>query len=62
LSSARAAGGPFDRATADAVADGAITTTEGGEYAASLVEADCQGSFVFAALAVSVAAIKPDQA
>ena len=61
LSSARASGGPFDRAIADAVAEGTITKHEAGDYSASLVEADQHGRFVFAALAISVAAIKPDR-
>ena len=40
LASARAAGGPFDRAIADAVADHAISEAEAADYVASLVEAD----------------------
>jgi SAM-dependent methyltransferase len=59
LASARAAGGPFDRAIADAVADGAISEGEAADYVASLVEADERGGFLFAALAVSGAATKP---
>ncbi len=56
LELARAAGGPFDRAVADAVADGVITASEGEAYVDALVEADRHGHFVFTALAVSVAA------
>jgi SAM-dependent methyltransferase len=57
LSAARAAGGPFDRAIDDAVTDGAISPSEADAYRLSLVKADEQGTFFFAALAVSVAAI-----
>ena len=56
LASARAAGGPFDRAVADAIADGVITDSEATVYIDALVEADRHGHFVFAASAVSVAA------
>ena len=56
LQLARAAGGPFDRAVADAVADGVITASEGDAYIDALAEADQHGHFVFAALAVSVVA------
>jgi hypothetical protein len=56
LASARAAGGPFDRAVADAIADGVITDSEGTAYIDALVEADRHGHFVFAALAVSLVA------
>ena len=38
LASARAAGGPFDRATHDAVDDGAISVDEGERYLQSLLE------------------------
>jgi SAM-dependent methyltransferase len=58
LASARAAGGPFDRAIADAVADHAISEGEAADYVASLVEADKRGAFLFVALAVSVTATK----
>jgi SAM-dependent methyltransferase len=59
LSSARGAGGRFDRAVADAVTDGAITEDEARDYLASLLDADERGCFFFAALAVSVVATKP---
>jgi SAM-dependent methyltransferase len=58
LETARSAGGPFDRAVADAVSDGAITAAEGDAYIDALVEADRRGHFVFAALALSVAAVQ----
>lgn len=53
---ARAAGGPFDRAVADAVSDGIITPDEADRYVGSLQERDRDGAFVFAGLAVSVSA------
>ena len=58
LSSARAAGGPFDQAVTDAVTEGAVTRAEARAYIASLVEADERRGFLFAALAVSVVAVK----
>ena len=48
-----------DRAIADAVADHVISDGEAADYVASLVEADERGGFVFAALAISLAATKP---
>jgi SAM-dependent methyltransferase len=57
LASARAAGGPFDRAVTDAVADGVITAAEGSAYLDALEAADAHGSFFFAAFAVSICAI-----
>ena len=59
LAAARAAGGPFDVAVKAAVDDGAISSEEAGRYLASLVELDARGAFVFAALAVSTAAVAP---
>jgi ubiquinone/menaquinone biosynthesis C-methylase UbiE len=59
LAAARASGGPFDVAVQAAVDDGAITAEEGDRYLASLTELDARGAFVFAALAVSTAAVSP---
>jgi SAM-dependent methyltransferase len=59
FSVARAAGGPFDRAVAAAIEDGAITADEGAAYTASLEEADARGTFFFAALSVIVRATCP---
>jgi SAM-dependent methyltransferase len=59
LATGRAAGGPLDRAVADAVSDGVITSDEGTAYLDSLVAADAGGSFVFAALAFTVVARRP---
>jgi SAM-dependent methyltransferase len=56
LASARAAGGPFDRAVADAATEGVITASEGNAYIDALADADGRGHFVFAALAVSLVA------
>jgi hypothetical protein len=56
LETARSAGGPFDRAVADAVNDGAITAAEGDAYIDALVDIDQRGAFVFAAMAVSLLA------
>ena len=58
FASARAAGGPFDRATRDAVDDGAISFDEGERYLQSLQDLDDQDGFLFAGLAVSVLALK----
>ena len=58
FSIARSAGGPFDVATADAIAAGAITADEGAAYLASLEQLDAQGAFCFIALSVSVTAIR----
>lgn len=57
LAAARASGGPFDVAVQAAVDDGAISSHEAGRYLASLVELDARGAFIFAALAVSTAAV-----
>lgn len=56
LAAARASGGPFDVAVQAAVAAGAITAEEADRYMTSLEELDRRGAFLFAALAVSVAA------
>ena len=56
LATARAAGGPFDRAVEAAVEAGAVSAEEGRRYLASLEERDALGAFVFAALAVTVVA------
>jgi SAM-dependent methyltransferase len=53
---ARAAGGPFDRAVDAAVAGGAVSAEEGRRYLVSLEERDAVGAFLFAALAVTVVA------
>ena len=58
FASARAAGGPFDRATHDAVDDGAISVDEGEQYLQSLQEIDDRGGFLFAGIAMSVLAMK----
>ncbi len=57
FASARAAGGPFDVAVEAAVADAAITSEDGEHYLASLAELDERGAFLFAGLAVSIAAM-----
>ncbi len=59
FNSARASGGPFDRAVTVAVAEGAITTEEAQLYLGSLHDRDRRGTFVFAALSVSVLATAP---
>lgn len=56
LATARAAGGPFDRAVDAAVEAGAVTAAEGRRYLASLEERDAVGAFLFAALGVTVVA------
>jgi SAM-dependent methyltransferase len=53
---ARAAGGPFDMATSQAIAAGAITADEGEAYLHSLEDLDRRGAFYFMALTVSVSA------
>jgi ubiquinone/menaquinone biosynthesis C-methylase UbiE len=58
FASARAAGGPFDRATHDAVDDGAISVDEGERYLQSLQELDDRGGFLFAGIAMSVLAVR----
>lgn len=59
FAAARASGGPFDVAVKAAVTDGAISSEEADRYLGSLVELDARGAFVFAALAVSTAAVAP---
>lgn len=56
LATARAAGGPFDRAVEGAVAAGAVSAEEGRRYLASLEARDAAGAFLFAALTVTVVA------
>ena len=58
LAAARAAGGPFDRALEDAVADGAISASECDAYVGSLEAADARGAFLFAGLSMSVVAVQ----
>ena len=53
---ARAAGGPFDVATQEAMTAGAITAEEGAAYLASLEDLDQRGAFHFTAISVSLAA------
>lgn len=60
LEMGRAAGGPLDRAVADAVADGVVADAEGAAYLESLAAADANGAFVFAALAFTVVAQRPE--
>lgn len=60
LATARAAGGPFDRAIEDAVADGAISASERDAYIASLEAADERDAFLFAGLSMSVVAVKDE--
>lgn len=62
LAKARAAGGPFDVAVRAAVADGAISPEDGSRYLASLEELDGRGGFLFAGVAMSLAATVPGPA
>jgi hypothetical protein len=50
LADARNAGGPFDRAAADAVKAGAITEEEARAYPEAIERADSEGRFLFAAV------------
>ena len=59
LESARAGGGPFDRAVADAVADGVISEQEGSAYLTSLTQASERGSFLFHAGSVVASGVRP---
>jgi SAM-dependent methyltransferase len=56
---ARAAGGPFDRAVEDAVADGVITAPEGQKYLSQLQSASDRGAFFFAAASVVASGRRP---
>jgi SAM-dependent methyltransferase len=56
---ARAAGGPFDRAVEDAIADGVVTTPEGQEYLRQLQSASDRGAFFFAAASVVASGRRP---
>lgn len=55
---ARAAGGPFDVATAEAITAGAITAEEGALYLQSLEDLDKRGAFCLLGATVSVRASK----
>ena len=56
---ARAAGGPFDRAVEDAVADGAVTSPEGQAYLSRLQWASDRGAFCFAVASVVAGGRRP---
>jgi SAM-dependent methyltransferase len=58
---ARAAGGPFDRAVEDAIADGVITTSEGQAYLSQLQSASDRGAFFFAAASVVASGRRPQR-
>jgi ubiquinone/menaquinone biosynthesis C-methylase UbiE len=58
---ARAAGGPFDRAVDDAVANGAISAEQGAWYLEKLEAANRRGGFFFAACSVVATGRRPDE-
>lgn len=58
---ARAAGGPFDRAVEDAVADGVITISEAQDYLSQLQSASDRGAFFFAAASVVATGRRPSR-